>query len=595
MKALPSVLAVALAASACGTANTEEDPALRGAIVYLVDTLRADHLSCYGYERETSPGIDAFASTGIRFDHCLSQSTWTKPSTASVLTGLYPAQHGANKEGSSILVAVDTLAERLVENDIKTAGFYANNWLHPKNGLNQGFETWEFVDRDVEARTREVVDRGLAFLDSLEDERFFLYLHVVDPHAPYDPPPPYDKRFGADYQGTIDGHYALEDRSLSLVDLPEEDLQHLVDLYDGEIAFTDSEFARFLAQVEARGLSEETLVVFTADHGEEFGEHGGWRHNPQMFDEVVRVPLIVRRPGAPAGLVHDGLAQQIDIAPTVLSAFGLPADEDLPGRDLVLRALTGDELVFGLSEVDSGGWYRKGVVAGKRKYLRAWAPTKSEQLYDLATDPDETTNLLTSDPTLADAHRDYLDRFLSETNQGFFLLFQNGSEELIKVEVLLFADVDFLHTTALYTEDMAGGGEERDWINEASEVEWRGRMRKGSRYVLRVAPGDGDGVKFVPVDEEETVLVEVRIDGEPIDGGRLLLGASGEPAGAMPYELATADSAELESNMFPAREVFDETPYRVRLWSGRNASGSVEFSEEEILDFKKLGYFGEEE
>ncbi len=595
---LSALTACVSLAVACGGAVPA--PPLRGTIVYLVDTLRADHLSCYGYERETSPHLDAFARDALVFERCLSQSTWTKPSTASVLTGLYPAQHGANKETASMPAEVVTLAERLSETGVSTAAFYANSWLNEKHGLGQGFTTYEWVSSAVERRTREVVDRALAFLDGLGDERFFLYLHVVDPHAPYDPPPPYDARFDSGYTGPVDGHYGLGEHRGRLQDLDPDGLQRLVDLYDGEIAYTDSEFGRFLEQLDARGRLEDTLVVFTSDHGEEFREHGGWRHNARLFDEVVRVPLVVRAPPvltAPGPRRVDALALQIDVAPTVLAAFGLPLPDELPGRDLLALARdASDAPFFGLTEVDSGGTYRKGVVGAGKKYVRAWAPTQEEFLYDLERDPGETRDLLVADPALADAHRAVLERFLASTDRGWFVLFQNGGRELIKAEVLLFADVGHPRVTSLYTEEMAGKGELRDRMPEQAELEWRGRLRKGTRVLLNVEPGDGDGLRFEPAEGEARLEVVVRVGGEPVAASRVLLGADGRAAEDLPLTLELDQRrAALAAPMFPAREDLGGEPFRVRIWSSGGDSGAeLELSADEIEAFRALGYFGEE-
>lgn len=310
-------------------------------VLYLVDTLRADHLGCYGYSRDTSPSLDALAAEGLCFERAYSTAPWTKPSVASIFTGLLPSFAGVHQE-TALPGSVHTLAERLRARGYLTAAFVANPYVHLR-GLNfeQGFS--EFVAVSTGSRiphagdVHQRVDRWVA---EHADQPFFLYVHTLDPHEPYDPPPGARGRYSADYQGSLvpGATYARQLRRRS--DLNAADIQYLQDLYDEEIRFGDEQIGRFVRHLRELSLYDSSHLVFLSDHGEEFHEHGSFGHGHHLWDELLHVPWIIK-PAAGLGLAPARIAQPVSLTallPTMLELLGLPgAAEALQGQS-VLRA-----------------------------------------------------------------------------------------------------------------------------------------------------------------------------------------------------------------------------------------------------------------
>jgi len=333
---LPSVasaIAATLAFAACGSGPPADLPDV---LLVSVDTLRADHLGCYGYPRATSPNIDQLAARGAVFERTMSTCPWTLPAHTSLLTGLFPAVHGVQEDGTRLGEEAPTLAEGLRRMGYRTLGVVSHVYVASSFGLGRGFET--FDDSLIEGGTRnpiasEVVDRFLEHLDRLEPEdAFFGFLHFFDPHWDYTPPPPFDRRFtDPAYAGPVNGRYpaVLEASSGA-------DLEHAIALYDGEIAYLDREIGRLLGGLAERGRLEDIVVVLTADHGEEFREHGQMGHGNTLYEEQLHVPLIIAgHPAFPAGTRRGDLASLVDVAPTLLEIAGAAPDEGTSGRSLL--------------------------------------------------------------------------------------------------------------------------------------------------------------------------------------------------------------------------------------------------------------------
>jgi arylsulfatase A-like enzyme len=305
-------------------------------IIYLVDALRADHLGCYGYLRPVSPRIDAFAREAALFRHTVAQSPWTRPSTTTLLTGLYPRTHKVNNLRHKLSEQALTLAEMLRAKGYRTAGFVTNGNVSARHGLGQGFEIYKLLPdehgsaADVNARVAVWLRRGWT-----EDTPFFLYLHTIEPHAPYDPVPAFRQRFAPEVHDAILTKMEIF-RLLELgkvVPTPEM-LRSFLDLYDAEIATNDAAFGDLIDLLVRRGLWENTVVVFVSDHGEEFLEHGAWQHGSTLHNELLDVPLIVRAPGTGPRTVQRQV-QQVDVVPTVLDLLGLPVPPVVEGHSLV--------------------------------------------------------------------------------------------------------------------------------------------------------------------------------------------------------------------------------------------------------------------
>jgi arylsulfatase A-like enzyme len=320
-----------------------------------IDSLRADHLSCYGAPRLTSPNLDRLAAEGTRVATVVAESSWTLPTHATLLTGLAQTVHGLGG-GGRLSEHVVTMTELLHEAGYRTHGIWSGPYLHPYFGLNQGFDVYESVMRlDGAATTTgdastaqdvigplhrqsytdrtspEIIERALRAIDAAGDQPFFLFLHFFDVHYDYDPPEEYWRRFDPKYAGTLDARDWMSNPAIH-AKMPESELRHVVARYDGEIAFTDHHLGRLFDALDARGLSDDTLVVVTADHGDEFFEHGDKGHRNTLFDEVLLVPWIVRWPGhVKKAAVIEAQARHVDLMPTVLDFVGIAPPYALQG------------------------------------------------------------------------------------------------------------------------------------------------------------------------------------------------------------------------------------------------------------------------
>jgi choline-sulfatase len=297
-------------------------------LIYLVDTLRPDRLGCYGYSRPTSPHLDAFAARATLFEHAVAQSSWTKAAVASIFTSVWPPDHGALGWAHPLPASADTLAERLQAAGYRTAAFVTNPNVTPHFGFDQGFD--HFV-RTLKTSSEEVNAMVQRWLDQQPaDQPFFLYIHTMDPHAPYSPPEPYRTQFAPNWREMPDWQPRWR--------WPDAALPFLSDLYDGEIAYNDASFGSLVADLERRGLYDDLALVFLSDHGEEFREHGRWRHGNNLHRETLDMPLVVKLPGQRDGRRVAATVQQIDLMPTLLEIAGADAPPAMQGRSLVALA-----------------------------------------------------------------------------------------------------------------------------------------------------------------------------------------------------------------------------------------------------------------
>ena len=367
------------------------------AIVYLVDTLRADHTGVYGYSRRTTPELDAFARDAVVFDAAVVHASWTKPSVASILTSRLPGQHRAVQLRDPLDPSNVTIAERLDAQGWATGAAMANSVIYDaESGFDRGFDVFAGLHGDDDRRSKlvgadVVVDAALAFLRSRRGMPTFLYVHTMDPHVPYEPPAPFDRMFEP---FPTEGHPAHDPRT----DYKEPlDRERMIAQYDGDIAFGDRELGRFLRELKAAGRYDDALVVFLADHGEEFLDHGRWLHGRSLFDELIRVPLVVKLPGnRGAGKRIAEQVQGIDVVPTVLEAMGVPLPSDLGGQPLQ-RTLAGVTTPRpALAEISHRGFVAHGVRTEADKFVRRFSPDDDELYFDLRRDPKEQTSIAAS-------------------------------------------------------------------------------------------------------------------------------------------------------------------------------------------------------
>ncbi len=369
------------------------------AIVYLVDTLRADHTGVYGYPRKTTPELDAFARDAVVFDAAVMHASWTKPSVASILTSRLPGQHRAVQLRDRLDPSNVTVAERLRARGWATGAAIANSVIYgAESEFDRGFEVFAGLHGDDDRRSKlvgadVVVDSALAFLRSRRGMPAFLYVHTMDPHVPYEPPPPFDRMFEPFPTEGHPGHDPRTDYKEPL------DRERMIAQYDGDIAFGDREFGRFLRGLKSAGLYDDALVVFLADHGEEFLDHGRWLHGRSLFDELIRVPLVVKVPGnRGAGRRIAEQVQGVDVVPTVLEAMGVPLPPDLVGQPLQ-RTIAGTAKPRpALAEISHRGFVAHGVRTDADKYIRRFSPEDDELYFDLRQDPKEKTSLAAGNP-----------------------------------------------------------------------------------------------------------------------------------------------------------------------------------------------------
>ncbi|MCO4744285.1 MAG: sulfatase [Proteobacteria bacterium] len=370
-------------------------------VLILLDTVRADHLSVYGYAKPTTPRLADFAEHAVVYERAWANSPWTRASIASIWTGLLPRRHGAVGRADALPAGVVTLPEAFQTVGYDTASFVTNGNVGESFGFARGVSSFHYYGERRDSPTFHrpaevvVVDVMSWARDRGEDEDpFFLSVHLTDPHAPYQPPEPYRSLFAADVPlGDVGTNDWVQARAKGAVPATARDAEMALALYDAEIAYTDAQVGVLLDALEQLGQLEDALVIVTSDHGEEFLEHGGWEHGQTLHTEVLDVPLIVRFPDGRTGR-EASRAQLIDLFPTALAAAGVAVDErdgvDLAGlsgsplRDahasVVLDRRDGDAMATGdLKAIDMT--VARGTLAGE------------QALFNTASDRGETTNL----------------------------------------------------------------------------------------------------------------------------------------------------------------------------------------------------------
>jgi arylsulfatase A-like enzyme len=380
-------------------------------LLVVIDTLRADRLGCYGADKPLTPVMDSLASRGTRFAAAYSAAPWTLPGTASILTGKSPPEHGIGASGSFYLPdAHDTLGEICQRQGLTTAAFTCNPLIAAGRNFDQGFESFKNYRWPS---SNLILDDVVEWLRANGDQRFFLYLHPTDPHYPYEPSAESAARFvGEAPEGFFAGELRPE-TGRHYFD-PEFDTQLLVDsnahqfdLYDGEVFDVDVSIGRILEELEALGVLDETIVCITSDHGEEFLEQGWVGHGSQLFDEQVRVPLIMAGPGVPAGEVVTAPLENRHLVRTLLEAAQLSSPAHLLSPNLLERGavyLINGATTFADFERREMRKLKNAhsVIQGRWRMLFGNpAPPDTEQLialYDLSTDPDCRINVAAEHP-----------------------------------------------------------------------------------------------------------------------------------------------------------------------------------------------------
>jgi len=405
-------LALSLFLVAVGCGGGDENPRYN-VILISIDTLRADHVGAYGYQRETTPNVDEFASRAVLFSEAVAPAPQTLPSHASIFTSLIPSHHGglANFRFKLSEDAV-TMAEILQDHGYATISFNDGGVMSESFGFAQGFDLYDSTPRKSEFSTR--VTPAKEWLSQHQDRPFFLFLHTYEVHLPLAPGDSYLELFDSGYAGPLPdylGGKALRGIRDGDIEINEAELEHIIDLYDATIRSMDDAFQDLIGFLRESGLYDDSLIIFTSDHGEEYGERGRIAvHGPTLFDEVLLVPLIIKFPGDLfASTVVDSQVRSIDILPTVLDVLRIKAPTRFDGTSLMDLVGGGtDRHLPALSEARSGtlASLRDGawkVIRGKR----------TAQLFDLQNDPAEARDLASDNPEQEDRLQALLEQILA--------------------------------------------------------------------------------------------------------------------------------------------------------------------------------------
>jgi arylsulfatase A-like enzyme len=442
-------------------------PAVTNVLLVTIDSLRADHVGCYGYERETTPTIDALAADGLSFD-AFANSNWTRASFPSIITSTYPLEYGGFEYLSDDRT---TVGQAFDAADYDTAAFHSNLWLSRDYNYDRGFDhfydsksnpgllsrlrtaaklrldhdsvlynvlQWLYdtteekagIDvgqtyNDAETMTDEVID----WLDGAQ-EPFFAWVHYMDVHHPYVPHE--DALDSLDIDLNLNRREAIQLRRKMLEstrEITESERQQLLDLYDGEIRYTDEQIGRLVDAVEQRFDREETAYVVTSDHGEEFLEHGRFSHNHGMYDEVLKVPIVVNGADRVRGVEARGhqseLVELLDVAPTCCALAGVSTPKSYRGRSLLeVAASREDATVFSQSLLET----ESKISARTQEWKFIWnRETEERELYDIETDPEESENLVSERTGLVEEFESRVEEHLNSL--------RDTDEALPKVEM----------------------------------------------------------------------------------------------------------------------------------------------------------------
>ena len=396
-------------------------------ILISIDTLRADHVGIYGYYRNTTPSIDNFASKSILFENAIAQASWTLPSHTSIFTSLYPPSHGVLGIEDSLAKNITTISKILKSNGYTTAAFIGGvQWFSPEYGLDKGFDTYDLINYS-KTRLEGLKRSSIYFLDRTnpvynwlslnKNKKFFLFFHTYSVHDPYVTTNYYSRIFDTDYKGKMldsedellnvtwdvwERNYSKKDLNKFLKEVvrpllesrtnysDQKDVNHLIAVYDGKILRTDGFVGLLLNTISDYGLLNNTIIIVSSDHGEEFGEHGKFGHAQQLYEETIHVPLIIYNPEIQKGIRVKTQAQLIDVVPTILDMLDIRVSKQFQGKSLLPTMLVQNSRDFNnyvfsfhgdMLSIRTNEWKLIFRVNGKH------------ELYNLISDPNEKNNL----------------------------------------------------------------------------------------------------------------------------------------------------------------------------------------------------------
>jgi arylsulfatase A-like enzyme len=590
-------LAIALALVALVSCGGREEPL--NVIIIGVDTLRPDHLGCYGYGRDTSPAVDRLAAGGVLFENVISQSPWTSPSFASVLTSLYPTQTGLVSVGTSMRDAFPTLGTLLKAEGYATGAIINATVMKPEFGMDRGFDYYYTTPREgriADGTTRD----ALAWIDSVHGQPFFLFAHYYDPHEPYAPPSPYDAFFEEDYSGSIGSAFVLHDHFPDvkgmnfepLRSLTDEDWDHIRTLYDGEIRFTDEAVRDLMKGLEERGLHENTLVVFLSDHGEEFFEHEGFGHGHTLYGEVIRVPLVLWYPRTlPAGERVESQVRLIDVMPTVLDILGIGNEDHMEGVSLLPLVDGGGETAPVEGRLfPSDMAFTEGMLRGPDRKSLTQHPykiiynvkTRRDMLFNLERDPGELVNLVLKERGPREALGTPLFRAMLDISDTWYIEMNCGGEPR-EFDIRLKSERELTRGRIYFYKAIDTAGR----LHDIGHLVTPGRgehelMIEGLRVTERLTLAVKADPDNVPLE------FDLAFDGKPA-AQQTFLGESLASLGHMPFT-QRANKPRLKARGVPVERP-DPPYFLVWLTQGRYGGGTaIDMNEETRRELRAIGY-----
>lgn len=399
--------AIAILIAGVFFATRYDRPRFKNVVFITIDTLNAHHLGAYGAENSPSPNIDSLASNGVLFEKAYSSAPWTKPAFASMFTSLFPSAHGVTAFDRVLSEDKFTLAEFFKGEGFSTAGVISHILIQPQFGYAQGFDSYELIPfkGSVHAviSSLKVTDMAAKWLDGKSensDQPFFLFLHYFDPHNNYFHHKKFDRTSW--YNGPIKSGMGLKEMRALIPNMTADDVRALRGLYDEEISMTDYSIGLLIEKLKTMGVYDETLIVITADHGEELTDRGFIGHTRSLYDELVRVPFIFYMPGLNTPKRIKEPVSTMDLLPTMMGLLGEEPKDWMAGKDLS-SVILGDELppvrpIFNEVDYRAGQItaHKLGVVEGDYKLVFD-KDTKTYELYNLKTDPNEEHDIATQD------------------------------------------------------------------------------------------------------------------------------------------------------------------------------------------------------
>jgi choline-sulfatase len=534
-------------------------------VLLVFDTVSSKHTSLHGYERETTPHLAAIAKEGVSYRRAVTPSPWTLPSFASMLTGLEPAEHGAgertpvNAEGRRPLAArALTIAERLRSAGWETRAWINNPYLTRSFGLHQGFSTFiDYGTRSAENASDAAVEDVIAHLSETRSQDRFFFVHLMDPHGPYLPNREFMERFlRRSREGRIRGRQGFDlFRAVVMhqLELDAEERAAYRELYDAVLAYADFQLGRIFQAFRTTEQPGRSLLLITADHGEEFWEHETYEHGHTLYDELLAVPLVVYAPGlaGAGGEVSEAVAVH-DLAPTLLEFAGLEAPAQWRARSLFSRAagcarrgdraLVASSLLYGIDRfaIERDGYkYIYNAAGTGSGSPRSPRPARNHELYDLREDPEEASDLFARELDRGLALHDELAGHVVRSLAGRYLLYFDAGSGAVDSELSGSLELALGATWERRV---------RDFLWPASD---------GASGSLSLGFGKGDSVVrftvkaprallgFEVESGEAPVIVELKLNGSPVPASAISLGRSGAHPGGRPFVVPDTEEERL--------------------------------------------------